>query len=329
MTDALLTLVLIRFLKLSFVVFHVLGGFWLSLFDIVIVLFPLLKGWANYGYYIATALSLLEAQFVRHLLRVEERDPIYAAGRSDSLESQVSVSMRWCRENKRGSHHTLCGFAARGAVSGSLAASLALFIIGVIEPCSQFDIRGFAGLLAKPGSLGPTSTLSVLDIGNDISVQAWVKDGKWYSVQYWFFAIVVIAPILSLVIAMLLWLLPSNIRTVRRIYLTAETVRDWSGLGCFMLVLVTCIGQISLFANYILGSQCAAFNPLLDALLGSDLGGYASCFDLVPRFKHGAWALLCATLLGGSATAYVLEAARSVLRENGSGTVFFLPGVSK
>jgi hypothetical protein len=209
-----------------------------------------------------------------------------------------------------------------GATTFSLAWAVVVFFVAASVPAIEFEFRGLAGAVLGDARARRYSLFSLIDGGN-----AWESQEPISTARMALCAFAVLAPLVHIMSAAILWLAPATPRERRALLAAAETAAAWASLDVFLVSAVAAVAQISRFAGFIVGDACDAVDAAVAALESAakrqsgetdpfGLKGQDACFDVRAETRGGCWLLVVAALFAGAATRFVAKhAERAVERE--------------
>ena len=133
-----------------------------------------------------------------------------------------------------------------------------------------------------------------------------------------FYAILcLVLPLLWIVLALIIWLVPMRPDTLRSMLVFAETVYAWASLDVMLVVIAISLLEIDQVAKFILGSECDSLNEMLEHYdsIGSLLPGEASCFGVQTTLNDGFWVCVLAVFASHMCGGFVMTAAHQALDE--------------
>lgn len=133
-----------------------------------------------------------------------------------------------------------------------------------------------------------------------------------------FYAILcLVLPLLWIVLALIIWLVPMRPDTLRSMLVFAETVYAWASLDVMLVVIAISLLEIDQVAKFILGSECDSLNEMLEHYdsIGSLLPGEASCFGVQTTLNDGFWVCVLAVVASHMCGGFVMTAAHQALDE--------------
>ena len=126
-----------------------------------------------------------------------------------------------------------------------------------------------------------------------------------------------VLPLLWIVLALIIWLVPMRPDTLRSMLVFAETVYAWASLDVMLVVIAISLLEIDQVAKFILGSECDSLNEMLEHYdsIGSLLPGEASCFGVQTTLNDGFWVCVLAVFASHMVGGFVMSAAHQALDE--------------
>eukprot|EP01065_Artemidia_motanka_P024132 TRINITY_DN2875_c0_g4_i1.p1 TRINITY_DN2875_c0_g4~~TRINITY_DN2875_c0_g4_i1.p1 ORF type:complete len:1382 (+),score=505.85 TRINITY_DN2875_c0_g4_i1:81-4226(+) len=177
-------------------------------------------------------------------------------------------------------------------------------LVGTIINTFDFKFEGLAAIVLDadaPG--GDQADYSVFKLAKGMidqggpSTQSWLAYG-WLMVCFVLFAVVV--PLLQVIMLLVLWLSPLELRNQKRLFFFNEILAAWSSIEVLIVSLLAALLQISQLAKFILGNRCDLINDLMRQYgvpLGLFAEDQAKCFDVHAELLSGCWILFAACVL--------------------------------
>ena len=235
---------------------------WLSV-DVVVV-----PGWGIYGFLVAAILSLVCTHLIvfYHRQAVQEEKEVAAAAamlkKIQKLQStkggrqRVAVAERFADHeyhfavpSKQTVLHVKLTIFSQMLIFGAIIGTMFLTALGVILQTFQFEFEGLVGLLLAPQNASATN-YSLLSVGEAVGTSTLTGQataGNTY-LQVVFFAFACFIPAMHLVLLLVLWVIPLNLKEHRHFFVASEVLGAWSSMDVFTVSIVVriCLCDLAL-----------------------------------------------------------------------------------
>lgn len=164
-----------------------------------------------------------------------------------------------------------------------------LIIACGIEDTFEFVFTGLAGKLIKV--VDPDQQVrraSLLSIANDLGKAK--SDGHVFEVFYLqslYMLFAFIFPLIVLVMALLMLVLPFTLRQAKLFFYSLEVVTAWAALDVFIVAIIASVLQINQFSHFLEGPFCDPIEKYL---------GVKECFGVDTKLLRGCWLIVAASV---------------------------------
>eukprot|EP00041_Stephanoeca_diplocostata_P033070 m.1082344 g.1082344 ORF g.1082344 m.1082344 type:complete len:1099 (-) comp24265_c0_seq3:255-3551(-) len=197
--------------------------------------------------------------------------------------------------------------------------TLGFFVYAIVTPAFTFVNYGLTRMFQDASGVAGSREYSLWHLIQLMPDPHFVHhNGNMLFLQVMLVAVAVVAPMLQVVCALVLYFHPMTRRGVERWVWVIEAISAWASMDVMVVSIVAGFMQIGLFAQFIVGNKCEALigllhNPKMDPLLHHD----DKCLDAKAIIHVGTIFLGIVAVLCHTVAAYAVEV--STIRD-GHGT---------
>lgn len=222
--------------------------------------------------------------------------------------------------------------AAKTCVPLALALGVVLFVLGAFLPTLTVTTSGVVGMLLDLGSAGDrASTLSSIQMVEALAGQftpSFFSKAGIILLTFIFVASTLIMPLLQALVWIIMWAVPMTLRRLERLALVSEIMSAWSFFDVFLIAVLITSLQVERLAHGMIGTLeeklgSEQFNVINNVVvLLQDIGvvdsSDAKLLSVSANLEHGAYILLLAAILMGSAGIFINSQTASFLKSTQS-----------
>eukprot|EP01052_Picozoa_sp_SAG31_P009546 SAG31_NODE_504_length_14762_cov_3.344609_2_plen_657_part_00 len=222
-----------------------------------------------------------------------------------------------------GGQHIGFGVMGQLLITILLIAAFGCTAGGALLTAFTIKIHGLIGIVADFGRPGSSDReYSLVGAMWALTDQADSDESLGTQLGIWFIASVgllfaLLVPLACLLCKLSLWLLPLQLRQLKRLHFFNEVLNAWAALEIFLVAILVALVELGHLSTFMIGKNCSVFVPLLQLLRGLSLivDSDNTCLKVETSRGAGCYLLIAGAALTNAGSQIVTRLAEAAIEE--------------